>query len=355
MKMKRVLRVITIISVFAAIPVSVYACLVSHVIGYDFIGICTYQALLFLLALKKPGILFAVPIGILIGFPLLFLGMSLPFCAGDDSEVLFAFAFPLSMLLWVICEYTGYTWIKGKLREHISLLSKGNLEEKTKAIILYSRSGESFLFATFAIIRAFIFLLAESSSFDSTESLLMSFIKESVIFLCILAISVFFEGKRIPLRDMQLWYLSDIGMLEQAAIDFTSAKAYLDDTLRCGESFLYGYHTGWIYPCSEVSEFQLCEGVAQRSSYIMWFVTLIIEKKEYDFHAYLSGDENDDSFRKGFKEDVYPLYLQIRKNSHCEFKVFKLNHKEVSPEPFLKIVNSETAPSENANPEVIDQ
>ena len=180
--MKRVLRVITIISVFAAIPASIYACLVGHVIGYDFIGICTYQALLFLLALKKPGVLFAVPIGTVIGIPLLYVGGMLPFCAGDDSEVLSAFVFPLSMLIWAICEYTGYTWIKGKLREHISLLSKGNLEEKTKAIILYSRSGESFLFATFVLIRFLVFGLAEKLWFDPTDSLLMSFIKWQFLF-----------------------------------------------------------------------------------------------------------------------------------------------------------------------------
>lgn len=342
MKMKRVLRVITIISVFTAIPVSVYACLVSHVIGYDFIGICTYQALLFLLALKKPGVLFAVPIGTVIGIPLLYVWMMLPFSASDNSESWSVLTFPLLMLLWVICSYTGHTWIKGKLREHISLLSKGNLKEKTKAIILYSRSGEGFLFATFVLIRFLVFVLAEKFWFDPTDSLLMSFIKESVIFLCILAISVFFEGKRIPLRDMQLWYLSDIGMLEQAAIDFTSAKAYLSDTLRCGESFLYGYHTGWIYPCSEVSEFQLHEGVLPRSTDIMWFIKLIIEKKEHVLEGFLPGDENDDNVKKGFKEEVYPLFLQIQKNSHCEFKVFKLNNKEVSPEIFLETVTSPT-------------
>lgn len=340
--MKKVLRVITVITVFAMIPVSFYCSLVGHVIGYDLIGICTYMAPLFLLALKKPGILFAVPIGTMIAFPPLFLVPMLPVDMGDNPDEWRILAFPLSIILWAICLYTGYTWIKEKLREYISLLSKGNLKEKTKAIILYSRSGESSLFITFVIIRFLIFACTEKIYFNPTDSLLISFLKESVIFLCILAISVFFEGKRIPLRDMQLWYLSDIGMLEQAAIDFTSAKAYLSDTLRCGESFLYGYHTGWIYPCSEVSEFQLHEGVLPRSSDIMWFIKLIIEKKEHVLEGFLPGDENDDNVKKGFKEEVYPLFLQIQKNSHCEFKVFKLNNKEVSPEIFLETVTSPT-------------
>ena len=53
--MKKVLRAITIITMFALIPASLYLCLVVHFLETGFIGVCAFQALLLLLVLNKPG------------------------------------------------------------------------------------------------------------------------------------------------------------------------------------------------------------------------------------------------------------------------------------------------------------
>ena len=117
--MKKVLRAITIITMFALIPASLYLCLVVHFLETGFIGVCAFQALLLLLVLNKPGILFSVPIGFMTGLPLLLFGIYLICVTASPYYMIYGV-----FLLALICSYTGYKWTKERLLEHISVLSK---------------------------------------------------------------------------------------------------------------------------------------------------------------------------------------------------------------------------------------
>lgn len=325
--MKKVLRAITIITMSALIPVSLYLCLVVHFLETGFIGVCAFQALLLLLVLNKPGILFSVQIGFMTGLPLLLFGFYLMCVTASPYYMIYGV-----FLLALICSYTGYKWTKERLLEHISVLSKGKLDAKIRAVTLYIRSGGKLLFTIGAIV-ASEFLFIGGLLPLPKDSFLMPFLRVSAFYIGFMAILIIAERKRIHFGDSCIRVLADSGTLEQAANDFTAAKDYLWGSVRGGDSYVYGYHAGWIFPYNQVSEMRLTEGSGRGGT--GWQLKIVVGQKEYFLHSEMLGKAKDSKVREQFKNEVYPLFLQIRTVSHCVLRVINLDGKVSGPKAFL--------------------
>ena len=161
----------------------------------------------------------------------------------------------------------------------------------------------------------------------------MPFLRVSAFYIGFMAILIIVERKRIHFGDSCIRVLADSGTLEQAANDFTAAKDYLWGSVRGGDSYVYGYHAGWIFPYNQVSEMRLTEGSGRGGT--GWQLKIVVGQKEYFLHSEMLGKAKDSKVREQFKNEVYPLFLQIRTVSHCVLRVINLDGKVSGPKAFL--------------------